>query len=302
MTLRGTPKSGPSRRDGAANTVTGPVTVRPGRSHQKTMQLILSLFPGIDLLGHAFEAEGDCVVRGPDPAIGTGDICRFHAPRGKFRGIIAGSPCQDFSIINRSPGDYSAAMLDEFARVVTEVSPYWWMLENVATVPDVLIRGYTHQRIDARASEFGSAQNRIRHFQFGCRKNKVLCLERPSIVTRPNERCCLASEGTKKNRRPWERFCQLQGLPSDFKLPYFTLKASYRAVGNGVPIPMGRAFARAIQDLQDAQAVTVCACSCGRRVTGKQRTATMACRQRLSRKSRRGHCDHARHSYAGIVT
>jgi hypothetical protein len=28
--------------------------------------LVLSLFPGIDLLGHGFELEGFCVVRGPD--------------------------------------------------------------------------------------------------------------------------------------------------------------------------------------------------------------------------------------------
>jgi len=108
------------------------------------------------------------------------------------------------------------------------------------------------------------------------------------------------------NRRPWERFCALQGLPADFELPYFTMQARYKAVGNGVPIPMGRAFARAIHDLRDAATVTVCACSCGRRITGKQITATMACRQRLSR-SRRSRCDaagrdRARPGHAGGVT
>ncbi len=30
-------------------------------------QLVLSLFPGLDLFGKGFEAEGFCVVRGPDP-------------------------------------------------------------------------------------------------------------------------------------------------------------------------------------------------------------------------------------------
>lgn len=253
------------------------------------MELVLSLFPGIDMLGQAFEAEGYCVLRGPDPAIGTGDIRSFHMPRRKFQGIIAGSPCQDFSMINRAPGDYSRLMLEEFIRIVVEAEPAWWLLENVATVPDVRIDGYTHQRLDARATEFGSEQHRIRHFQFGSRRNKVLCLERHDLTTAEStERCCLASEGTKQNRRPWRRFCVLQGLPPDFELPYFTLQARYRAVGNGVPMPMGRAFARAIRDcLKDADRVTVCACSCGRRVAGKQKTATVACRQRLSRRRRR---------------
>lgn len=265
------------------------------------MELVLSLFPGIDMLGQAFEAEGYCVLRGPDPAIGTGDIRRFHAPPRKFRGIIAGSPCQDFSTVNRTPGEYSREMLDEFIRIVLETSPYWWMLENVATVPDIEIAGYSHQRIDARACEFGSKQNRIRHFQFGCKGDKILCLERPDRQHRPKERCCLASEGTKKNRRPFGRFCALQDLPTDFKLPYFTNQARYRAVGNGVPIKMGRAFAAAIRDnLFDAEDVTVCACSCGRGVTGKQKTATMACRQRLSRKNR--DCDRAGCGQGGRVT
>lgn len=29
-------------------------------------QVILSIFPGIDLLGKGFEEQGFCVVRGPD--------------------------------------------------------------------------------------------------------------------------------------------------------------------------------------------------------------------------------------------
>ena len=41
--------------------------------------LVLSLFPGIDLLGMAFEEEGFTVVRGPD-LIWGGDIKRFAPP------------------------------------------------------------------------------------------------------------------------------------------------------------------------------------------------------------------------------
>jgi site-specific DNA-cytosine methylase len=40
---------------------------------------------------------------------------------------------------------------------------------------------------------------------------------------------------------------RLQGLPEDFDLPSFTVAGKLRAVGNGVPIPMGRAVARAVR-------------------------------------------------------
>lgn len=46
-------------------------------------RIILSLFPGIDLLGRAFEEMGFCVVRGPDKLWG-GDIKNFRPPDGIF--------------------------------------------------------------------------------------------------------------------------------------------------------------------------------------------------------------------------
>lgn len=49
--------------------------------------LVLSIFPGIDLLGRAFEEEGFCVVRGPDLLWG-GDVRAFHPPAGVFGGVI----------------------------------------------------------------------------------------------------------------------------------------------------------------------------------------------------------------------
>jgi len=48
--------------------------------------LILSVFPGIDLLGEAFVLEGFCVVRGGDPALGQLGIEHFHPPVNKFVG------------------------------------------------------------------------------------------------------------------------------------------------------------------------------------------------------------------------
>ncbi len=41
--------------------------------------------------------------------------------------------------------------------------------------------------------------------------------------------------------------CRKQGLPADFDLPPFLVTAKVKAVGNGVPLPMGRAIAKAVK-------------------------------------------------------
>ena len=64
-------------------------------------ELVLSVFPGIDLLGRAFEEMGFCVVRGPD-VIWGGDIRTFHPPAGAFGGI---------------PGSYSHCCASTFSDV-----------------------------------------------------------------------------------------------------------------------------------------------------------------------------------------
>lgn len=258
--------------------------------------LVLSLFPGIDLLGRGFELEGFCIVRGPDLIWGQA-IESFHAPRNCFEGIIAGSPCQGFSKANRTPDrEKSEAALDQFKRIVTEAQPEWWLLENVPTVPDVRVDNYKVQRFDLSARECGLRQSRLRHFQFGSKSGLVLIPERessrslaPGQVTL--EPCCLASEGTKQNRRNFADFCELQGLPRDFDLPGWSTAFKYAAVGNGVPIPVARVIARAIVTARSkgspARSQRLCACDCGCVVRGRQVSATSACRKRLQRKRER---------------
>lgn len=72
-----------------------------GRVAPAQSQLVLSLFPGIDLLGKGFEAEGFCVIRGPDLLFG-GDVREFHVPANRFDAIIGCPPCPDFSKARRS--------------------------------------------------------------------------------------------------------------------------------------------------------------------------------------------------------
>lgn len=246
------------------------------------MDLILSVFPGADLLGRAFEAEGFCVVRGPDIVWG-GDVREFHAPAGRFNGVIGGSPCQDFSRARRCPPTgYGLEMLGEFVRVVREASPDWFLLENVPGVPSVMVEGYAVQRFNLNAAECGGRQNRLRAFQFGARDGTCLVVDRcdtPEDVAP----CCMATEATREARRGFADFCELQGLPRTFDLPGLSLAAKYRAVGNGVPLQMGRVIARAVANRSQSQFVTLCACGCGRRVTGKASTATPACRKRQER-------------------
>jgi DNA (cytosine-5)-methyltransferase 1 len=246
--------------------------------------LILSIFPGIDLLGRGFELEGCCVVRGPDLLWG-GNIQSFHPPANRFDGVIGGSPCQDFSAARRNePTGYGVEMLGEFARVVTEAAPEWFLLENVPRVPDMFIPGYLTQRFDLNAQECGLAQRRARHFQFGSRHGLVVTIRREKFDGE-SQPICLATEGKRTMRRSWPEFCELQGLPADFQLPGLSLAARYAAVGNGVPVPMARLVAQAIREaLARTEAVRVCACNCGRQITGRQHMALPACRKRLQRR------------------
>ncbi len=119
-------------------------------------------------------------------------------------------------------------------------------------------------------------QNRVRRWTFGWRGGrKVLC---PPITvfanpkfenaacgggdTRPVSIAIGGSGKPKKTRRlndavgdniksarALQRLLRLQGLPEDFlKDAPFTVTGKCKAVGNGVPLPMGRAIAKAVRE------------------------------------------------------
>jgi len=254
-------------------------------------KLVLSVFPGIDLLGRAFEENGFCIVRGPDLIYGS-DIRDFHVPAGRFDGVVGGSPCQEFSALNRhEPTGYGLEMLDQFKRVVTESEPDWWLLENVPRVPDVKIDGYSWQRFSLDLAWF-TDNSRLRHFQFG---SKIGTLN-PPIGTRRDVKNTAA---LATDNRSFAELKALQGLPHDFDLDSFTVAGKKKAVGNGVPLPMGRILAelinRDIYKVTDRQSKNVtdqetnnvtCSCGCGRFVYGRAKYAGPACRKRVSRKQK----------------
>lgn len=258
-------------------------------------KLVISLFPGIDLLGKAFEEAGFCVVRGPDLILGQ-DIRDFHPPADVFAGVIGGPPCQEFSgLLRTEPTGYGLEMLTEYSRVVTEANPEWWLMENVARVPTVQIPGYISQRLDINQAWFCDV-TRLRHIQFGSKTGHLLNVTRRP-VTGGLEGAALASDN-----RPFRDLCRLQGLPDDFDLPSFLMSEKKRAVGNGVPLQLGRALAQAVLDAYSRPVILqrdlagqvtpakVCACGCGRQVTGSGKYATDEngnsdpCRKRAQRK------------------
>lgn len=245
-------------------------------------RLILSLFPGVGLLDMAFEEIGYCVVRGPDMIWG-GDIRTFHPPSGVFWGVIGGPPCQEFSGLNRNPAvKRGVEMLGEFCRSVTEARPEWWIMENVARVPNVtrLVKsaGYVTQRFDINQSWYCDV-SRLRHIQFGSLSGRLLDVGHRS-VTGNKQPAALANDS-----RGFRELCRLQGLPDDFDLPGMTVKGKKRAVGNGVPLQMGRILANAVKDAYAAPVTYCrrCKCGCGRAVTGKALYDNPACRKRAQR-------------------
>ncbi len=246
------------------------------------MELVLSLFPGIGMLDKGFEEAGFCVVRGPDLIFG-GDVRTFRVPADKFDGVIGGPPCQDFSKARRTaPTGNGLEMLEEFKRIIQGCAPSWWLAENVPGVPDIHIDGYSWQRVDVSPRDFGARQLRNRHVQFGTNDGGILILERSPAGAK------YAPTVTTGDRRPISVIAELQGLPSNFDIPAFSRVAVRRAIGNGVHIAVARALAIAVTHRSLNKKATICKCGCGRTVTGRQSSASGACRKRIYDRTERG--------------
>lgn len=233
--------------------------------------LVLSLFPGADLLGLAFEMEGFCVVAGPDVMFGR-DIRDFHPPPGRFDGVIGGPPCQRFSPLAQSQRKGLLPLMDdlipEFARCVREARPSWFLMENVIQAPIPRIDDYSVGDLVLNNRWFGAEQNRVRRFTFGSRKPlfntnpwrhiEVVALETVDVAP------CVTANGTRWERGKGKRggrsrsdrsvaalvnYTRWQGLPGAFLADApLTVEGKVRVIGNGVPLPMGRAVARAVRE------------------------------------------------------
>ncbi len=242
--------------------------------------LVLSLFPGIGLLDRAFEEDGFAVVRGPDLLWG-GDIRAFHVPSGRFEGIIGGPPCQAFSrmrYVNPLCGQKHGNLIPEFERVVLEAMPNWFVMENVPEAPEPIVPGYDVCSHQIRDVWVGGVTNRMRRFSFGSPQfpdvaTGAFQIETLALHAQDAEHSALAGGGGRAvpvaliqdgkgghkvkrgamknpgyaNANALQEHTRKQGLPADFLADApFTIAGKVHAIGNGVPLPMGRAVARAV--------------------------------------------------------
>lgn len=176
-------------------------------------------------------------------------------------------------------------LIPEFERCVAEAAPDWWLLENVPRAPIPAVDGFAawstllNNRQCYDEAGRPAVQNRNRRWTFGVRGDEprpllidTAALGNPSIegaalgghsgtLARVDRRRVGKAASVREYRTgtsclgqnfktSWA-FAELkrkQGLPDDFDLPPFTVEAKCKATGNGVPLPMGRAIARAIME------------------------------------------------------
>lgn len=229
---------------------------------------VLSLFPGIGLLDMAFEEAGFCVVRGPD-LIWGGDICKFHPQPGSFSGIIGGPPCQAFSplrhLVIHNGHQPAPNRIPEFERCVLEAQPSWFIMENVEDAPLPVVEGYqVHSQILNNRTHGGGIQRRVRRISFGTKDGRQLFVPTqeepeeyaPAVLAGGLRRTDIKQLRHDTNYKALKEMQRLQGLPDDFELPAFKLREAVRAVGNGVPLPLGRAIAQAVKEAMYAPVTT----------------------------------------------
>lgn len=251
-------------------------------------ELVLSCFPGVGLLDRAFAAAGFVVVQAQDKITG-GDIRDFAGILGRFNGIVAGPPCQGFSVANpfRNVSHHpsvrnSREMLWHTVRIIHTCQPSWFLIENVPCVPDVRIAGYSIQRIPITDLECGGVQLRSRHIQFGSLNGDIIRPIRVNELRRNRKKGRSTKSVTTKTDR-WTDYpdiCRRQGLESPIELPGWCRTAKFKAVGNGVPLRMGKILANAVLCRAPRNPEFDCQCDCGRSVSARAFTATASCRKR----------------------
>lgn len=237
---------------------------------------ILALFPGLDLLGRAFEAAGWCVVRGPD-VVWAQDVREFHPPAGRFDGVIGGPPCQCFSrlapLVRATTGHEPrfGNLIPEYERCVAEAAPSWWLMEEVTGAPIPSVPGYTAESIILSPRDLGDPQSRERQITVGVREGLPaigLTGRLPALAgSQEPPTPSVTGSGTKwetardgHRGRPAGSWCwataarsaETQGYPGlDAQLRetgLWTASGVCRALGNGVPRVMGAALATAISE------------------------------------------------------
>lgn len=181
-------------------------------------------------------------------------------------------------------------LIPEFERVVGLCRPRWFLMENVPDAPLPAVEGYAawstklnnRQCIDDDGKP--CTQSRDRRWTFGVTGDKPVwlpietaaleaiqfdyaatsagpraipvALRAGGVMKRTRVGRNAAKDplahGTQRTKDGFAVVKRLQGVAPEFDLPAFTVAAKVKAVGNGVPVPMGRALARAVREVIEA--------------------------------------------------
>ena len=191
--------------------------------------------------------------------------------------MIGGPPCQAFSRLRHmvEANGYTVAenRIPEFERIVENAKPEWFLMENVPAAPMPICAGWVNDDVIVRDVWVGGSTSRERRFTFGRRARlngaplsafhvETLALHRPdpeqAILASGGRRetpVAIGGSGKRKRRESrlqnedyLARAVRLSGLPDGFldHAP-FTVSGKIKVIGNGVPLPMGRAVANAVR-------------------------------------------------------
>jgi len=155
---------------------------------------------------------------------------------------------------------------------VAEAAPLWFLMEMVPDGPVPAVDGYGVHSFCLNNRQLSEAQNRVRRWSWGVHtfmwgSRKPLMVETQVFENPEFEYAACGGSGggprhpsgsckkktttlpfNTKSYRSFEEIRRKQGLPNDFDLPGFTVAEKCRAVGNGVPMAMGRAMAKAVKE------------------------------------------------------
>jgi DNA (cytosine-5)-methyltransferase 1 len=243
--------------------------MRPEMKH-----LVLSLFPGVDLFGMAFEREGFCVVRGPDIIYGQ-DVRTWSVISGRFDVVIGGPPCKLFSSARRGNPTDQGNLIPEFERIVKETQPRCFVMENLPEAPIPHVANYSIKDYLLNSHDYGANQSRKRRFTFGYPNDSLNFFPFYPEDPIPHHKrepdpfpTVIASEHKGPRSRAASRkvgrsltlaeICELQGVPEMAEawcfLPrgksrkkVYRKEFEYELIGNGVEMRVGRVVARAVR-------------------------------------------------------
>jgi len=175
-------------------------------------------------------------------------------------------------------------LIPEYERCVSEAAPQWFLMENVPDAPAPVVPGYIVQSVLINNRWVGGVQNRVRRFSFGWWQSyghgeaPVFRIETEAMEPTEYAPAVTASGGRwvpvaiggsgkgkiSKHLRGYLKggasssyladAIRLQGLPEGFLSGSpLTVRGKCSAIGNGVPLPLGRAVARAVRKILEMQ-------------------------------------------------